>query len=122
MGAPHVVRFGSFEFDVASGELWTSGRRVPLQTQPAQVLAQLVSAPGQVVTRDELRRTLWAGDTFVDFDAALNVAINKIRYALRDSATAPRFVETLPKTATGKIQRYVLRTRDHDVNEPEAVS
>ncbi len=97
MSARHVVRFGTFEFDVASGELWTSGRRVPLQTQPAQVLAQLVSAPGEVVTRDELRRTLWADDTFVDFDAALNVAINKIRYALRDSATAPRFVETLPK-------------------------
>ncbi len=97
MGARRVVRFGSFEFDVASGELWTSGRRVPLQTQPAQVLAQLVSVPGEVVTRDELRRALWADDTFVDFDAALNVAINKIRYALRDSAAAPRFVETLPK-------------------------
>jgi TolB-like protein/DNA-binding winged helix-turn-helix (wHTH) protein/Tfp pilus assembly protein PilF len=97
MSARHVVRFGSFEFDVASGELRTSGRRVLLQAQPAQVLAQLVSAPGEVVTRDELRRTLWSDETFVDFDAALNVAINKIRHALRDSATAPRFIETVPK-------------------------
>jgi TolB-like protein/DNA-binding winged helix-turn-helix (wHTH) protein/tetratricopeptide (TPR) repeat protein len=97
MSARQVVRFGSFEFDVTSGELRSSGRRVSLQAQPAQVLAQLLNSPGEVVTRDELRRTLWADDTFVDFDAALNVAINKIRYALRDSATAPRFVETLPK-------------------------
>jgi TolB-like protein/DNA-binding winged helix-turn-helix (wHTH) protein/tetratricopeptide (TPR) repeat protein len=97
MSARRVVRFGSFEFDVASGELRTSGRRVLLQAQPAQVLAHLVSAPGEVVTRDELRRTLWSDETFVDFDAALNVAINKIRHALRDSASAPRFVETVPK-------------------------
>ena len=74
MSARQVVRFGSFEFD-DEGELRSSGRRVSLQAQPAQVLAQLVSSPGEVVTRDELRRTLWADDTFVDFDAALNVAI-----------------------------------------------
>ena len=97
MNRQRVVRFGSFEFDLASGELRSQGRRVPLQDQPAQVLAELVSRPGEVVTRDELRRTVWADDTFVDFDAALNVAINKIRQALRDSATAPHFVETLPR-------------------------
>jgi TolB-like protein/DNA-binding winged helix-turn-helix (wHTH) protein/Tfp pilus assembly protein PilF len=110
MSARHVVRFGSFEFDVASGELRRSGRQVALQTQPAQVLAQLVSAPGEVVTREQLRRTLWADDTFVDFDAALNVAINKIRQALRDSATAPRFVETLPKRG----YRFVADVRPAD--------
>ena len=97
MRTSSLVRFGVFEFDPASGELRREGRRIPLQTQPAQVLAHLVRAPGEVVTREDLRRTLWADDTFVDVDAALNVAINKIRHALRDSASAPRFVETLPK-------------------------
>lgn len=97
MSASPRVRFGVFEFDLGSGELRRDGHRIPLQTQPAQVLAQLVSAPGEVVTRDELRRRIWTEDTFVDFDAALNVAINKIRHALRDSASVPRFVETLPK-------------------------
>jgi TolB-like protein/DNA-binding winged helix-turn-helix (wHTH) protein/tetratricopeptide (TPR) repeat protein len=91
------VRFGVFEFDLASGELRRDGHRIPLQAQPAQVLMRLVSAPGEIVTRDELRRAIWADDTFVDFDAALNVAVNKIRHALRDSASVPRFVETLPK-------------------------
>lgn len=92
-----MVRFGTFEFDAASGELRKQGRRVPLQSQPALVLAQLLSRPGQLVTREELRRTIWSDDTFVDFDAALNVAVNKVRQALHDSASAPRFIETIPR-------------------------
>lgn len=96
MSAHQCVRFGTFELDHVSGELRRNGKRVPLQPQPAQVLARLVSQPGEVVSRDELRRTLWSDDTFVEVDTALNVAINKIRRALQDSATTPRFVETLP--------------------------
>ena len=92
-----VVRFGTFELDPHSGELRRNGRRVPLQGQPAQVLCQLVSHPGEVVSRDDLRRSIWAADTFVEFDTALNVAINKVRQALQDSATTPRFIETVPK-------------------------
>ncbi len=97
MSAPRLVRFGSFEFDFSTGELHSNGRRVPLQSQPAQVLAQLLSSPGQIVTREELRRAIWAEDTFIEFDTALNVAVNKIRQSLRDSAGAPRFIETVPK-------------------------
>jgi DNA-binding winged helix-turn-helix (wHTH) protein len=95
--AQHRVRFGSFEFDFGSGELRSDGRKLALQSQPAQILATLLTSPGQLVTREELRRTIWADDTFVDFDAALNVAVNKVRQALNDSATAPRFIETIPK-------------------------
>jgi DNA-binding winged helix-turn-helix (wHTH) protein/Tfp pilus assembly protein PilF/TolB-like protein len=70
---------------------------VPLQEQPARILGLLVSRPGEVVTREELRHLVWTGDTFVEFDASLNAAITKIRRALGDSASAPRFIETLPK-------------------------
>lgn len=97
MNARRVVGFGSFEFDFSSGELRAGGRLVPLQSQPAEVLAQLLSQPGSIVTREELRTAVWGEDTFVDFDAALNVAVNKIRQALRDSPVAPRFIETIPK-------------------------
>jgi TolB-like protein/DNA-binding winged helix-turn-helix (wHTH) protein/Tfp pilus assembly protein PilF len=97
MSRPHVARFGTFEFDFQSGELWSNGRKLALQSQPAQVLSLLLSRPGQLVTREELRRLIWADDTFVDFDPALNVAINKVRLALGDSAAAPRFVETVPR-------------------------
>jgi hypothetical protein len=95
MNVPQIVAFGTFELDRSTGELRRGGTRVPLQDQPAQVLSLLVSRPGEVVTRDELRRALWSDGTFVEFDTALNVAVNKIRQALRDSATSPRFVETV---------------------------
>jgi DNA-binding winged helix-turn-helix (wHTH) protein/TolB-like protein len=73
------------------------GRRVPLQEQPARILGVLVNRPGEVVTREELRQLVWTDDTFVEFDASLNAAITKIRRALGDSASAPRFIETLRK-------------------------
>lgn len=91
------VRFGVFELDLDSGLLYRQGRRVPLQEQPARILALLTSRPGEVVTREELKQVVWPDGTFVEFDASLNAAITKIRRALGDSATAPRFIETIPK-------------------------
>ena len=73
---------------------------VRLQEQPFQILAALLDRPGEVVTRDDLRQRLWAGDTNVDFDQGLNTAINKLREALGDSAANPQFIETLPKRGT----------------------
>ena len=92
-----LVRFGVFEFDPETGDLWKSGRHTRLQEQPRQVLGALLGRPGELVTRDELRATLWPDGTFVDIDTGLNVVINRIRQALDDSAAAPRFVETLPR-------------------------
>jgi DNA-binding winged helix-turn-helix (wHTH) protein len=92
-----VVRFGLFELDLSAGELRKSGVKLRLQGQPFQVLAVLLERPGEVVTREELQRKLWPSDTFVDFDHSLNTAINKVREALGDSASSPRFVETLAR-------------------------
>jgi TolB-like protein/DNA-binding winged helix-turn-helix (wHTH) protein/Flp pilus assembly protein TadD len=92
-----LIRFGVFEIDLKSGELRKHGLRVKLRDQSFQVLTLLLERPGQVVTREELQRKLWAADTFVDFDRGLNKAINRLRDALGDSAEAPQFVETLPK-------------------------
>lgn len=92
-----VLRFGSFEFEPRSGVLRKGGKRVPLQPQPARVLALLVTHPGDVVTRDELRRQIWDDRTFVDFEHSLNYSVRQIRSALRDSAEKPRFIETLSR-------------------------
>jgi TolB-like protein len=92
-----VVRFGVFEVDFRNGELRKSGIRLKLPGQPLQVLEVLLEQPGTVIARDELRRRLWPADTFVDFDNALNTAVNKLREALCDTATNPRFIETLPR-------------------------
>ena len=61
------------------------------------MLTMLVEHPGEVVTREELQKSVWPADTYVDFDHGLNKAINKIRDALADSAESPRFVETVPR-------------------------
>jgi len=92
-----IVRFGLFEADLQTGELRKNGVKVPLQGQPFQVCAILLSRSGELVSREELRQQVWPGDTFVDFDHALNTAITKIRLALGDEADNPRFVETLPR-------------------------
>ena len=92
-----VVRFAEFELDLRTAELRKRGLRLRLQEQSFQVLAMLVARPGELVTREELRQKLWPADTFVDFDHGLNAAVNKLREALSDSASAPRFIETLPK-------------------------
>src|SRR5262249_10205375 len=92
-----IIRFGKFEIDLHSAELRRNGFKVKLQEQPFQVLAMLLERPGELVTREELRRKLWSADTFVDFDHSLNAAIKRLRDALGESAEAPVFIETLAR-------------------------
>jgi DNA-binding winged helix-turn-helix (wHTH) protein len=105
------VRFGVFEIDLRAGELRKKGIRIKLQGQPFLLLITLLKQRGDLVTRDELRRTLWPEDTFIDFDHSLGTAINKLREVLGDSAANPRFIETLPRRGyrfNGSSQRDVL--------------
>ena len=90
-------RFGVFEADSRTGELRKQGRPVKLRGRPFDILILLLSRGGDVISREELHRTLWPADTFVDFDHGLNSAVNRLRDALGDSAESPRFIETLPK-------------------------
>jgi TolB-like protein/Flp pilus assembly protein TadD len=115
---PRCARFGTFEVDLRTGEVRKAGLKIRLQAQPFQVLARLLEHPGEMVTREELRKKLWSTDTFVDFDHGVNTAINKIRQALGDSAENPRFVETVarhgyrfiaPVEAVGAIPESPLR-------------
>ncbi len=92
-----VYRFGLFSLDVPGLSLTRNGTRIKLQDQPFQLLALLLEKSGHVVTREELRHRLWSGNTFVDFDKSLGVAVLKVREALGDSATNPIFLETLPR-------------------------
>ncbi len=92
-----LVRFGVFELDLTAGELRKNGVKLRLQGQPFQVLALLLERAGEVVSREELQQKLWPADTFVDFDHSLNTAINKVREVLGDSASSPRYVETLAR-------------------------
>ena len=92
-----VVRFGTYEMGLHSGELRKAGVRIRVQQQPLRLLEILLERPGEVVTREELRSRIWPNESFGDFDQAVNVAVAKLRAALGDSADNPRFVETLPR-------------------------
>jgi DNA-binding winged helix-turn-helix (wHTH) protein/tetratricopeptide (TPR) repeat protein len=92
-----VFRFGLFEADVARATLTRKGARVRIQDQPFRVLLLLLERPGEIITREELRRKLWPEGTFVDFDGSLNVILKKLRAALDDDSDNPRFIETVPR-------------------------
>jgi TolB-like protein/Tfp pilus assembly protein PilF len=91
------VRFGSFEFHPESLELRRRGAPVRIQGQPLQILAMLLGRPGALVTRESLQQALWPDGTFVDFEHALNAAIRRLRCALEDDASSPRYIETLAR-------------------------
>ena len=91
------LRFGAFEVDLEGRRLLKRGMPITLREQSFQVLAALMERPGEIVTREELRRRLWSSDTFVDFEVALNSAVSRLRDALGDSADSPSFIETIPK-------------------------
>jgi Tol biopolymer transport system component/DNA-binding winged helix-turn-helix (wHTH) protein len=94
---PSSFRFGPYSLDLRAGELHKQGARIRLQEKSLRVLAALAEQQGQVVTREELKKRLWPGDTFVDFETGLNTAVSKLRDALCDNVENPRYIETLPR-------------------------
>ena len=95
--SPRSFRFGPFEADLKTGELWKSGRKLHLQEKPFQVLIALLEYPGELVSRKALQERLWPADTFVDFDNGLNTAISKLREVLGDSGQDHRYIETFER-------------------------
>src|SRR6516162_9708724 len=93
----HRIGFGLFEVNLSTFELYKRGVSIHIQDQPFRILALLLERPGEVVTREELRRKIWPADTFVDFNDGLNTAIKKLRCALGDSPDNPTFIETIPR-------------------------
>ena len=115
---PTLIPFGPFEADLSSQELRKQGVRLRLPRQSFQILKMLLERPGKLVTREELRQTLWPADTFVDFQHSLNAAINRLRETLGDNADNPRYIETLPRRG----YRFIYATAPHGVTAPEAAA
>jgi DNA-binding winged helix-turn-helix (wHTH) protein len=115
MSSPAVLRFATFELNSAAGELRQHGDAIKLAPQPFKVLELLACHAGEVVTRAEIRDHVWSGDTFVDFDQGLNFCIRQIREVLRDTADAPRFIETLPRRGYRFLMPVTQATPDRQV-------
>jgi TolB-like protein/DNA-binding winged helix-turn-helix (wHTH) protein/Flp pilus assembly protein TadD len=117
-----VVRFGTYEVSLQSGEVRKAGLRIKVQQQPMKLLEILLEHPGEVVTREELRSRVWPNESFGDFDQALNIAIGKLRSALGDAAENPRFIETLPKRGYRFIADVSVIDAGASAKRPESVS
>jgi DNA-binding winged helix-turn-helix (wHTH) protein len=113
-----IAQFGPFEADLVTGELRKAGEPVALQQQPFRVLRVLVERPGQLVTRDDLRRTLWPDGTFVGFERGLTSAIRKVREALGETAHSPTYIETLQ----GRGYRFIAPVTFRDGFTTDAVA
>jgi eukaryotic-like serine/threonine-protein kinase len=100
------IKFDEFVLDRRTGELWRNGGKVSLAYQSFQILSALLEHPGQLITREDLVKRLWASDVFVDFEGSLNKAIKRLRETLNDSADTPRFIETLPRRGYRFIARF----------------
>jgi DNA-binding winged helix-turn-helix (wHTH) protein len=104
-------RFGAFEVDSTTGELRRKGVRIKLHSQPLQVLLMLLDRPGEMLTREEICQGLWPDGTFVDYEHGVNSAVNRLREALGDKASNPRFVETLARRGyrfLAQVERIAL--------------
>lgn len=97
ISSARLYRFGVFEADRTTGELRRQGIRVKINAQPFQVLLMLLDRPGEVLSREEISHALWSDGTFVDYEHGVNSAVNRIREALGDAASSPRYVETLAR-------------------------
>lgn len=121
-----VVRFGVFQLDPHAGRLLRNGRVVRLKPQPFKLLELLVSRPGELVTREEIRDALWGSDTFVDFEQGVNSAIKQVREALNEDAERPLYIETVPKrgyrfTAPIEDPQALPRPKGTDLNLHKAM-
>jgi DNA-binding winged helix-turn-helix (wHTH) protein/TolB-like protein len=112
------LRFGEFEFNSETGELWQGGMAIRLQPQPARVLAFLIAQPGKLITREALQHHVWGGDTVVDFEQGLNWCIRRLREALHDTPSDSRFIQTVPRRG----YRFVAEVKELAPIESSAVA
>src|SRR5262245_28596721 len=94
MGVANEQRiiFNPFSLDLVNQCLWRGSRQIKLRPKAFAVLNYLVERPGQLVTKEQLLKSIWP-ETFVN-DAVLKVMIRQLREALDDDPKSPRFIET----------------------------
>jgi len=99
-----TIRFGDeLELDATAYELRRGGRAVRLERIPMEILLLLVERRDELVTREQIVERVWGKGVHVETDNAINVAMRKIRTALRDDSENPRYI----RTVTAKGYRFV---------------
>jgi DNA-binding winged helix-turn-helix (wHTH) protein len=105
------IRFGAFEFNPTHAELRRHGLRVRLTPHQLRLLTLLLEPPLRLHTRGEIQQRLWPSNTFVDFEHGMNKIVHSLRGELGDSATNPRFIETVNATGYRFIPQFAEELR-----------
>jgi DNA-binding winged helix-turn-helix (wHTH) protein len=95
--AARYARFGRFQADLESEQLYRDGQRVKVQAKVFQGLLLLLSRAGEIVSREDVRRQLWPDTFLTNLDANVNTTMNKLRQVLGDSPENPVYIETIPR-------------------------
>ena len=112
--AAKIFRFGPFSLDQSRYQLQRMGRNVHLSRSPMDVLLLLLEQHGRLVTREQIAERLWTEPAAVDVVQGINAAVKKIRSALADDPTKPRFIETV----IGKGYRFIAEIHETEIAEP----
>lgn len=115
------MEFDGWTVDRISGEISRSDRAARLPQQPLRILIELFDHAGTVVTREQLVKVLWPAG-IVDFDNGLNVAMRKLRVALKDVGDTPKYIETLPKVGYRFICKPGVTVASSPSTEPRRLS
>ena len=88
-------RFDRFVLDTAERRLTRDGSTIDVSGRYFDALVLLAGSPGSLVTKDRFLTEVWRGIPVTD--EALTQCVRTLRRALGDDATAPRFIETVPR-------------------------
>jgi DNA-binding winged helix-turn-helix (wHTH) protein/tetratricopeptide (TPR) repeat protein len=118
--APKILyEFGPFRIDPDQELLLRDGRAVAVTPKALEVLLVLVRRSREVVSKDELMRSVWP--TTVVEEANLSQSVFMLRKALGDTRGERRYIVTLP----GRGYRFAARVReiagDSTEHAPEVV-
>jgi len=119
---PRYVRFGPFQIDRQRQQVYRGGSKLRLQGKVYQVLLVLIHNQGEVVSREQLKRSLWPADTHVNYDANVNTTVNKLRQALGESTDKPTYIETIPRRGYSFIGTAEFSAAPFPQAAPEAVA
>ena len=88
------LTLGALRISETSREVWLHGNPVPLTTQEFELLSLLAHRAGELVSRDEVFRTM-RGIDYDGLDRSIDGRVSKLRRKLGDGAAAPTRIKTV---------------------------
>ncbi len=88
------MMLGALRISETSREVWLSGKPVTLTTQEFELLSLLAHRAGELVSRDEVFRTM-RGIDYDGLDRSIDGRVSKLRRKLGDDAAAPTRIKTV---------------------------